>query len=146
MPRVRGRRVEEGGAMTDDQLPEFHARALDATRAFVARINDDQWNAPTPNSDWDVRELLNHVVGGNLWVAPLVEGKSIEEVGDRYDGDILGDDPVAAYEQSAKEAAAAVNAPGAMQASCAVAYGPVPGAVYVGHRFIDLVIHGWDLA
>ena len=33
-----------------------------------------------------------------------------------------------------------------MDAPCAVSYGPVPGSVYAGHRFADLVIHGWDLA
>ena len=27
-----------------------------------------------------------------------------------------------------------------------MSYGPVPGAVYAGHRFIDVLIHGWDLA
>ena len=25
-------------------------------------------------------------------------------------------------------------------------YGPVPGSVYAGHRFVDVLIHGWDLA
>jgi hypothetical protein len=33
-----------------------------------------------------------------------------------------------------------------MQAPCAVSYGPVPGEVYLGHRFIDVVVHGWDVA
>jgi uncharacterized protein (TIGR03086 family) len=33
-----------------------------------------------------------------------------------------------------------------MDAPCAVSYGPVPGSVYAGHRFIDVFIHGWDLA
>ena len=33
-----------------------------------------------------------------------------------------------------------------MQASVAVSYGPVPGEVYAGHRLIDVLIHGWDLA
>jgi uncharacterized protein (TIGR03086 family) len=36
--------------------------------------------------------------------------------------------------------------PGAMEAPCAVSYGPVPGEVYIGHRLIDVVIHGWDVA
>ena len=128
------------------ELPSVHERALEHTARYVAGVKEEQWDAPTPDEEWDVRTLVNHVVSGNFWVAPLVEGKTIEEVGDRYDGDLLGDDPVAAYQQSAKEAAAAVNAPGAMQASCAVSYGPVPGEVYVGHRFIDVLIHGWDLA
>ena len=38
------------------------------------------------------------------------------------------------------------RAPGAMDAMCAVSYGPVPGSVYAGHRFIDVLVHGWDLA
>jgi len=29
---------------------------------------------------------------------------------------------------------------------CAMSYGPVPGSVYADHRFIDVLIHGWDLA
>ena len=33
-----------------------------------------------------------------------------------------------------------------MDAPCAVSYGPVPGSVYCGHRFIDVLVHGWDVA
>src|SRR5947209_19339742 len=127
-------------------LPYVHEQALEHTRRYVAGVKDDQWKAPTPDEDWDVRALVNHVVSGNFWVAPLVEGKTIEEVGDQYEGDVLGSDPVAAYDQSAKEAAAAFNAPGAMAAPCAVSYGPVPGEIYAGHRFLDVLMHGWDLA
>ena len=36
--------------------------------------------------------------------------------------------------------------PGALDAPCAVSYGPVPGSVYAGHRFLDVLVHGWDLA
>ena len=27
-----------------------------------------------------------------------------------------------------------------------MSYGPVPGSVYAGHRFLDVLVHGWDLA
>jgi uncharacterized protein (TIGR03086 family) len=37
-------------------------------------------------------------------------------------------------------------APGAMERMVAVSYGPVPGAVYCGHRFLDVLVHGWDVA
>src|SRR5947208_4406926 len=127
-------------------LPSVHEQALEHTRTYVAGVQEGQWHDATPDEEWDVHELVNHIVSGNFWVTPLVEGKTIEEVGGRYDGDLLGDDPVAAYQQSAKEAAAAFNAPGAMQAACAVSYGPVPGEIYAGHRFVDVLIHGWDLA
>ena len=33
-----------------------------------------------------------------------------------------------------------------MEAPCAVSYGPVPGEIYCGHRFLDVLVHGWDVA
>jgi uncharacterized protein (TIGR03086 family) len=86
------------------------------------------------------------VVAGNWWAAELARGATIDEVGDRLDGDQLGAHPLDAYDRSAEAAAAAFEAPGALDAPCAVSYGPVPGSVYAGHRFIDVLIHGWDLA
>ena len=127
-------------------LPALHDRALAGTRRYVAGIGDDQWNDPTPCEGWDVRELANHIVSGNFWAGELARGKTIEEVGDRLDGDVLGADPAAAYDESARAASEAFLAPGAMEAPCAVSYGPVPGEVYAGHRLIDVLIHGWDAA
>ena len=127
-------------------LPQIHEQALSATAKLVDGVEERQHGLPTPCDGWDVRELLNHIVGGNFWAAELAAGKTIADVGDRLDGDTLGADPQAAYRASAKAAAAAFNAPGAMEAPCAVSYGPVPGEVYCGHRIVDVVIHGWDLA
>lgn len=127
-------------------LAKDHERALAATRAVVAGIESGQWDWPTPCEDWNVRELANHVVSGNFWAGELMGGKTIEEVGDRLDGDLLGGDAVAAYEESARVAAAAFHEPGAMEKPAAVSYGPVPGEVYCGHRFTDVLVHGWDLA
>jgi uncharacterized protein (TIGR03086 family) len=127
-------------------LPDLHDRALAGTRGYVAGVGDDQWRQPTPCEDWDVRELVNHIVSGNFWAGELARGKTIEEVGDRFDGDVLGDDPTAAYDESARAASEAFRAPGAMDAACAVSYGPVMGEVYAGHRLIDVFIHGWDVA
>ena len=127
-------------------IAQLHRRALDESRSVVARIDRAQWANATPCDGWDVQALLNHLVSGNLWAAELGSGHTIEEVGDRLDGDVLGSDALAAYDASAKAAAAAFEAPGALDAPCAVSYGPVPGSVYAGHRFIDVLIHGWDLA
>ena len=113
---------------------------------LVAGIGSDQWALETPCEGWDVRTLLNHVVSGNRWAAALAAGRTIAEVGDTLDGDQLGAVPLDAYDDSAAAAAAAFEAPGALDAPCAVSYGPVPGSVYAGHRFLDVLVHGWDLA
>lgn len=127
-------------------LNDVHRKALDATGKVLAGVTSDQWSSPTPCEGWDVRELTNHVVAGNYWAAELGAGKTIEDVGSALDGDVLGTDPAASYRKSADAAAAAFAAPGALDAPCAVSYGPVPGSVYAGHRIIDVLIHGWDLA
>lgn len=128
------------------EIVALHREALEHTRRVVAGVNATQWSVPTPCEGWDARDLLNHVVSGNLWAVELAGGKTIAEVGDRLDGDLLGNDPLAAYEASAATAGDAFAAPGALGAPCAVSYGPVPGSIYAGHRFIDVLIHGWDLA
>ena len=88
----------------------------------------------------DARALVNQLVAGNLWAAELAAGGTIGGVGSRLDGDLLGDDPAAAYGEWAA-VAAVFRRPGALGAPCAVSYGPVPGSVYAGHRFLDVLVH-----
>jgi uncharacterized protein (TIGR03086 family) len=57
-----------------------------------------------------------------------------------------GDGPARSAPAKNCRAAAAFRAAGAMDAPCAVSYGPVPGSVYCGHRFLDVLVHGWDVA
>ncbi len=130
----------------DVDLPEVHAHALDATHRLVAGVGDEQWDIISVCDEWTVRELVNHVVTGNYWAFELGGGKTIEEVGTALDGDVLGTDPLRAYDDSALVAAAVFREPDAMERPCAVSYGPVPGSVYCGHRLIDVLIHGWDVA
>ena len=132
--------------MLDTEIAAVHRDALAATGQFVAGIGDDQWELPTPCEGWNVRDLVNHIVAGNLWAAQLGCGRTIADVGMDLDGDVLGSDPVAAYDRSAESAATVFEVPGALDAPCAVSYGPVPGSVYAGHRVIDVLIHGWDVA
>jgi uncharacterized protein (TIGR03086 family) len=136
--------VRKAHAMTD--IPQLHTRALDATGRIVDGVAADRWHAATPCAGWDARDLVNHLVAGNLWAAELAAGGTIESVGSRLDGDLLGDHPAAAYAASASAAAAVFRRPGALDAPCAVSYGPVPGSVYAGHRLLDVLVHGWDLA
>ena len=76
----------------DVDLPEVHARSLEHARRSVAGVADDQWDQLSDCDPWTVRELVNHVVTGNYWAAELGSGLTIEAVGDRLDGDVLGTD------------------------------------------------------
>ena len=130
----------------DTDVRKLYHRAMDAFGDHVHAVRDDQWTAPTPCTDWDVRALVNHVVGENRWAVPLFAGGTVEEVGDRFDGDLLGGDPVAAWDDSAAAAIAAVDDPGAMDRTVHLSFGDFPGREYAMQLLADLLVHGWDLA
>jgi uncharacterized protein (TIGR03086 family) len=119
-------------------VEEFDAR--------VRAVGDDQWELPTPCSDWNVRQLVNHLVYENRWTVPLMGGSTIAEVGDRYEGDLLGDDPKGAWAESSADAVAAVQADGAMERTVDLSSGPTPASEYVSQLYADHLIHAWDLA
>ena len=131
--------------MPADQA-ELHRRAVEEFDARVRAVGDDQWELPTPCSDWNVRQLVNHLVYENRWTVPLMEGSTIAEVGDRYEGDLLGDDPRAAWADSSAEAVRAVQADGALGRTVDLSSGPTPATEYVSQLFADHLIHAWDLA
>jgi uncharacterized protein (TIGR03086 family) len=62
------------------------------------------------------------------------------------DGDLLGDDPQAAFDRAAEEAIAAVSAPDAADRTVHISAGDTPAGEYLAELFSDFVIHGWDLA
>jgi uncharacterized protein (TIGR03086 family) len=109
-------------------------------------VGDDQWSGPTPCSDWDVRELVNHVTGEDLWTVPLLEGRTIEEVGDSHAGDLLGDDPIAAYDRVNDLATAAVSATTDLDAVAHLSYGDFPVREYLVHTAIYRAFQAWSIA
>jgi uncharacterized protein (TIGR03086 family) len=129
--------------MTD--LKDLHARAVERYGTLVHATRDDQWHNPTPCTEWDVRVLVNHLVSENLWMPPLLEGRTIADVGSALDGDLLGDDPKGAWDRSAEEASHAVRkAP--LDRPVQLSYGEASAEHYIAEVFSDLTIHGWDLA
>ena len=132
--------------MTPMDLDTLYRRAVDSWTDRVRQVDTDQWDAATPCTDWTVRELVNHVVGEDLWTGPLMNGSTIEEVGDRFDGDLLGDDPIASADAAASEAVAAVAGTLSDDGTVHLSYGEESMAEYVRQLVADHVIHGWDLA
>ncbi|HET9647065.1 MAG TPA: TIGR03086 family metal-binding protein [Microlunatus sp.] len=122
-----------------------YRRSLTRWIADVERIGD-AWTAPTPCSDWDVRQLVNHVVGEDRWTGPLVSGMTIAEVGDALDGDLLGDDPKLAARAAVEEAMAAVGHNVPDGGIVHLSYGQESLAEYLWQLTADHLIHGWDLA
>lgn len=112
----------------------------------VEAITDDQWDGPTPDTEWSVKDLVDHLVTEQLWIPDLVAGQTIAEIGDRFEGDNLGDDPLTAWRAAAVSARAAWEEPGATERMVDLSFGSVPADEYGWQLTTDLAVHSWDLA
>ena len=132
-----------------DHLVELHGRCGRRFAALVAGVGLQQWHDGTPCSEWDVRTLVHHLLYEQRWVPPLLEGLTIEQVGGRFEGDLLGQDATAwpgLLASSIEEAHASVARSGALDRTVHLSFGDASGQEYVLQMTIDLAIHGWDLA
>lgn len=127
-----------------DVVAVFH-RALATYDGLARGIGDDQWGLRTPCADWNVRTLLNHGAYEARWIPPCLAGQTVEEVGDAFDGDLLGDDPKAAWDD-ARASALAAAVPGIESATVHLSRGPAPAQEYLTEVACDFTIHAWDLA
>ena len=121
-----------------------YRRALLATGHVVAKVRPEQLADPTPCRDWDVRRLLNHIVAGNHMFAEVARGGRADPEDTVVDH--TRPDPGTNYLASAESVLAAWAEPGAMERRCHMPFGDVPAPAAVSIHFLDLVVHGWDLA
>jgi uncharacterized protein (TIGR03086 family) len=125
---------------------DLYVQAMGATRAYIAAVRSEQWTDPTPCTEWNVKQIANHLIGENLWAVELLGGRTIAEVGNRLEGDAAGNDPAGAYAASVRSASLECTAPGAMEATCHLSFGDYSGSDYAAQLFMDTLIHGWDIA
>jgi uncharacterized protein (TIGR03086 family) len=124
----------------------LHDRAVRSFVRTVQAVPEDRWGWPSPNPGWDARAVVNHVVNEELWAPPLLEGATIADVGDRFDGDLLGDDPVAACRNAADAVRRAAAASGVPERTVHLSFGDTPAGEYLMQLAADHLIHGWDVA
>jgi uncharacterized protein (TIGR03086 family) len=126
-------------------LVALFARSIERFVDRVDHVDASQWSSSTPCADWDVRTLVNHVTYEQLWAPHLVAGETIADVGDRYDGDVLGDSPSTAARTASQQSMAAFAA-GDLDALVHLSYADVPCREYLTQMLTDAEVHGWDLA
>ncbi|MEU6996410.1 TIGR03086 family metal-binding protein [Streptomyces sp. NPDC046465] len=137
----------DGAGGSRPPVLDRHGEALGLFAARVHAVRADQWDAPTPCADWTVRDLVDHLTTEQLWVPALVrDGATVESVGDAFDGDVLGPDPVESWDTAATAARAAFEEPGALERTVNLSFGPTDATFYCGQMTTDLVVHAWDLS
>jgi len=135
----------------DDLVASF----LTAQSAFAERVRavrEDQWHAPTPDTEWDVAELVSHLIDENQWVPPLLHGLDLESAGKVVEGSRtlpvdggVGANLAEVWNEAAVGAADAWKEPGAIERTVALSRGPTSARDYIGEMIFDHIVHAWDL-
>jgi uncharacterized protein (TIGR03086 family) len=129
-----------------DDVRELVPAAIDRFGARVHALPAERWEAPTPCAGWSVRDLVGHMVVEHRWAPHVLSGQTMDDVGDRYDGDLLGTDPVRAWDETAEASRGAFAATGAHAAGDHVSFGWLDVREYAVQMLVDLTVHEWDLA
>jgi uncharacterized protein (TIGR03086 family) len=127
--------------MDRDLIPLLQGVAAEAGR-LVANVRPDQWQEPTPCTDWDVGRLVSHFASGLDSFADIGEGKEMAT----EEPSLEPDQAEGAVASATDRAMAAWRAPGALQRIYPTPWGDTPGNVLVSLLLIETLVHGWDLA
>jgi uncharacterized protein (TIGR03086 family) len=122
---------------------EILERAFASTRGVLENVTPAQLDRSTPCASWDVRALVNHVVGGTHFFAASVRG-DFQPSADAPD--LAAGDFMAVYDDGVAQAVAAFGAPGNAEKMVTLPFGAFPGAVFMDLAATDAFTHGWDLA
>ncbi|WP_241984767.1 TIGR03086 family metal-binding protein [Cryobacterium adonitolivorans] len=134
----------DGAAATAAPAFDWYTLQKQAHREFgrrVAAVGD--WNAPTPDKEWTVGDLVRHVIQEQQWIPPLLAGLTLNQARRRVDP--LGDDLAAEWQTHSSRATAAWQAAPA-DASVQLSYDTVTVLDYLREQVSDVTIHSWDLA
>jgi len=108
----------------------------------IAGIDDAQLALSTPCAEWDVRAVLDHLIGAT-WMFTLVnQGRA---VGEDACG-IGGGDPMTAVKDAAAANAASWHTPGAFDGDRTFPFGTFPADAAAMMNLSEVVVHTLDVA
>jgi uncharacterized protein (TIGR03086 family) len=120
-----------------------------ATVEFGRRLDAvamNGWDAPSPCVEWTVRDVCDHVVGGNRFAVLVLSGMDWRSALETVQGSDFSGDPRAAFAESGERQIAAFEAQGVLGRTVSHPAGSMLGRDFARHRVLDLVVHGWDVA
>ncbi len=125
----------------DSSLDQLR-RSLAAVDELISNVRADQWSDLTPCEEWDVRRVVEHLVGMNRVFAAMLAGEAPPQRGDELSVDELA----AGFRETSAALVQAFEQPGVLERSFVSPMGSATGAERLQIRLYDLLAHGWDIA
>ena len=127
----------------NDPRPRLH-RAIDQIAALVEDTTPPQLDTPTPCDGWDVRTLLDHLVGVHRRIAGAPRGAALAV--DSVASDVADGEHARVLAGLRDEIAAGWADDAVLERETDVPWGRVPGRVVALGFTQELTVHAWDLA
>lgn len=127
-------------------------RASDAAlRTVIDRLTPGDLERAAPaewssKPDQTLRDIVAAHARDEAWIPDVLAGRTIDEVGDRWDGDLLGSDPIGSYDVLNDAATAASSAPLDPDATAHFSYGDFPLAEGLIHVSLYRAFQAWSIA
>lgn len=118
------------------------AAAQQVAAGVMANVTDDQLELSTPCDQWNVAQLVEHMVGAQHWARAAMEGVEQTETGE---GCSQGDWK-ATFAEAAQACQQSFAAEGAMEKTVNPGFGDMPAQAMLGLAMTDTFTHAWDLA
>jgi uncharacterized protein (TIGR03086 family) len=131
-------------AAAADPRPLF-SRAVALAVDSVAAVRPDQLDGRTPCTDFDVRQLMSHLIGVLHRVAAAGRGEDVFTVSLEVTG-VPDDGWATALAQAAGEAQTAWADDAALSRTMRLPFGTLPGAAALASYVGEVTTHTWDLA
>ncbi len=112
----------------------------------LAEIADDQWSMPSICDGWTIKDLADHVLGGNRFAVGLLAGLDADGAITVARQGGFDDEPLTAYRSSVQAQHDAFEAAGELDFLVRHPAGDITARQFLGFRLGDLLLHGWDLA
>lgn len=124
-------------------IRDYYSRAAAGFGEQVAIIGDEEWDLPTPCTDWIIKAVVAHVVVGEAQVPDLIDGRPLHPLD--IDASVLGHDPISVWRGTAIKALEAV-AQADLEMVVQHRFGALPLSQVVGFRITENLVHAWDIA
>jgi len=128
----------------ETDVVQLYVDALAVFGNAVRDVADHEWDLPTPATEWNIKEVVAHVVLGEAHLPSVLAGDTATTQSE-FSVDLLGSSPLASWRGTALRAIEAAKEPGVADTMFELDMGTVDGRHLLGYRITDNVLHAWDI-
>ena len=121
--------------------PHALSQAQQVATDVLANVSADRMDRPTPCANWNLGQLIDHLVGAQKWASGGITGGEMEGAEGVCEGDFQ-----AAFAEAAQATLDAFNEDGAMDRTVNPGFGDMPASALLGLAVTDTLTHAWDVA